>query len=225
MTCVALANTVCSIPPMNNWIQIVRNAMARQDITQAQLAEQMGKTQGAVAHWLNGRREPSIADINQMLTLLNLPPLTIQLPDDRMQNVAPADQPTRMYRYPIVSWVAAGAWREAIELAGFDTFELSDYKSKGRSFWLEVKGDSMTAPAGESIPEGMLILVDTGLEPRPGDLVVAKLADSNEATFKQFVSDAGQKYLKPLNPAYRMLSIDDNCEMVGVVTRAIRKFR
>ncbi|EOZ0474836.1 TPA: LexA family protein [Pseudomonas aeruginosa] len=199
--------------------------MARQDITQAQLAEQMGKTQGAVAHWLNGRREPSIADINQMLTLLNLPPLTIQLPDDRMQNVAPADQPTRMYRYPIVSWVAAGAWREAIELAGFDTFELSDYKSKGRSFWLEVKGDSMTAPAGESIPEGMLILVDTGLEPRPGDLVVAKLADSNEATFKQFVSDAGQKYLKPLNPAYRMLSIDDNCEMVGVVTRAIRKFR
>lgn len=55
----------------------------------------------------------------------------------------------------------------------------------------------MTAPAGESIPEGMLILVDTGLEPRPGDLVVAKLADSNEATFKQFVSDAGQKYLKP----------------------------
>lgn len=225
MTCVALANTVCSIPPMNNWIQIVRNAMARQDITQAQLAEQMGKTQGAVAHWLNGRREPSIADINQMLTLLNLPPLTIQLPDDRMQNVAPADQPTRMYRYPIVSWVAAGAWREAIELAGFDTFELSDYKGKGRSFWLEVKGDSMTAPAGESIPEGMLILVDTGLEPRPGDLVVAKLADSNEATFKQFVSDAGQKYLKPLNPAYRMLSIDDNCEMVGVVTRAIRKFR
>ncbi|HEJ1518696.1 TPA: helix-turn-helix domain-containing protein [Pseudomonas aeruginosa] len=199
--------------------------MARQDITQAQLAEQMGKTQGAVAHWLNGRREPSIADINQMLTLLNLPPLTIQLPDDRMQNVAPADQPTRMYRYPIVSWVAAGAWREAIELAGFDTFELSDYKGKGRSFWLEVKGDSMTAPAGESIPEGMLILVDTGLEPRPGDLVVAKLADSNEATFKQFVSDAGQKYLKPLNPAYRMLSIDDNCEMVGVVTRAIRKFR
>ncbi|WP_208537801.1 LexA family transcriptional regulator, partial [Pseudomonas aeruginosa] len=97
---------------MNNWIQIVRNAMARQDITQAQLAEQMGKTQGAVAHWLNGRREPSIADINQMLTLLNLPPLTIQLPDDRVQNVAPADQPTRMYRYPIVSWVAAGAWRE-----------------------------------------------------------------------------------------------------------------
>lgn len=225
MTCVALANTVCSIPPMNNWIQIVRNAMARQDITQAQLAEQMGKTQGAVAHWLNGRREPSIADINQMLTLLNLPPLTIQLPDDRVQNVAPADQPTRMYRYPIASWVAAGAWREAIEPAGFDTFELSDYKGKGRSFWLEVKGDSMTAPAGESIPEGMLILVDTGLEPRPGDLVVAKLADSNEATFKQFVSDAGQKYLKPLNPAYRMLSIDDNCEMVGVVTRAIRKFR
>ncbi|WP_235614225.1 helix-turn-helix domain-containing protein, partial [Pseudomonas aeruginosa] len=44
--------------------------MAQQGITQDQLAERIGKTQGAVGHWLNGRREPGLADINQMLTVL-----------------------------------------------------------------------------------------------------------------------------------------------------------
>ncbi len=44
----------------------------------------------------------------------------------------------------------------------------------------------MTAPAGQSIPEGMLILVDTGIEPTAGKLVIAKLPESNEATFKNW---------------------------------------
>ncbi|WP_121401788.1 helix-turn-helix domain-containing protein [Pseudomonas aeruginosa] len=202
---------------------IIRKARKARGLTLEALAHQVDSDTGNLSRIERGKQGASQELLAKILSILDLS-LT-GLAEEPAGNVAPAEQPGRLYRYPVVSWVAAGAWREAIEPASFDTFELSDYKGKGRSFWLEVKGDSMTAPAGESIPEGMLILVDTGLEPRPGDLVVAKLADSNEATFKQFVSDAGQKYLKPLNPAYRMLSIDDNCEMVGVVTRAIRKFR
>ncbi|ETD45788.1 TPA: helix-turn-helix domain-containing protein [Pseudomonas aeruginosa] len=202
---------------------IIRKARKARGLTLEALAHQVDSDTGNLSRIERGKQGASQELLAKILSILDLS-LT-GLAEEPAGNVAPAEQPGRLYRYPVVSWVAAGAWREAIEPAGFDTFELSDYKGKGRSFWLEVKGDSMTAPAGESIPEGMLILVDTGLEPKPGDLVVAKLADSNEATFKQFVSDAGQKYLKPLNPAYRMLSIDDNCEMVGVVTRAIRKFR
>lgn len=202
---------------------IIRKARKARGLTLEALAHQVDSDTGNLSRIERGKQGASQELLSKILSILDLS-LT-GLAEEPAGNVGPTEQPERLYRYPVVSWVAAGAWREAIEPAGFDTFELSDYKGKGRSFWLEVKGDSMTAPAGESIPEGMLILVDTGLEPRPGDLVVAKLADSNEATFKQFVSDAGQKYLKPLNPAYRMLSIDDNCEMVGVVTRAIRKFR
>ncbi|EIU7141734.1 XRE family transcriptional regulator [Pseudomonas aeruginosa] len=202
---------------------IIRKARKARGLTLEALAHQVDSDTGNLSRIERGKQGASQELLSKILSILDLS-LT-GLAEEPAGNVSPTEQPGRLYRYPVVSWVAAGAWREAIEPAGFDTFELSDYKGKGRSFWLEVKGDSMTAPAGESIPEGMLILVDTGLEPRPGDLVVAKLADSNEATFKQFVSDAGQKYLKPLNPAYRMLSIDDNCEMVGVVTRAIRKFR
>lgn len=142
-------------------------------------------------------------------------------------NISPATQPTKSFRYPVVSWVAAGAWAEAVEPypAGIsDTYEFSEYDSKGPAFWLTVKGDSMTAPAGQSITEGTLILVDTEAEVAPGKLVVAKLPDSNEATFKKLVSDGGRLFLKPLNPSYPIEAVDENCRIVGVVVQALQKF-
>lgn len=143
-------------------------------------------------------------------------------------NVTPALQPDRLYRYPVISRVAAGTWQEAIEVCdpwAYDNFELADYQAKGSAFWLQVSGDSMTSSVPPSIPEGHLILVDTGIEPRPGDMVVAKLVDADEATFKLLVADAGQLYLKPLNPAYRMIPIDERCRLIGVVVEAKMKLR
>ena len=142
-------------------------------------------------------------------------------------NVGEARQPIESYRYPVISWVAAGAWAEAVEPypAGFsDRYEFSEYDSKGAAFWLEVKGDSMTSPVGQSITEGTLILVDTEAEATAGKLVIAKLPDSNEATFKKLVNDGGKLFLKPLNPGYPIEPFDERCRIVGVVVRALQKF-
>lgn len=142
-------------------------------------------------------------------------------------NVGEARQPVESYRYPVISWVAAGAWAEAVEPypAGFsDRYEFSEYDSKGPAFWLEVKGDSMTSPVGQSVTEGTLILVDTEAEAAPGKLVIAKLPDSNEATFKKLVNDGGKLFLKPLNPAWRIEPFNEDCRIVGVVVRALQKF-
>jgi SOS-response transcriptional repressor LexA len=141
-------------------------------------------------------------------------------------NVALVTQPSAMFRYPVISWVSAGSWEEAVQPYpdGFsDRYELSDYDSKGPAFWLEVKGDSMTAPTGTSVPEGMLILVDTEADVKPGKLVIAKLPASNEATFKKLVDDGGVRYLKPLNPAYKMVELDESCKIIGVAVRMTGK--
>jgi SOS-response transcriptional repressor LexA len=75
----------------------------------------------------------------------------------------------------------------------------------------------MTSSVGTSFPEGTLILVAPDIEPRSGQFVVARMLDSNEATFKQLFRDAGELYLKPLNQSYPTKVVDDTWEIVGTV--------
>uniref|UniRef100_UPI0011E865FE LexA family protein n=1 Tax=Serratia marcescens TaxID=615 RepID=UPI0011E865FE len=124
--------------------------------------------------------------------------------------------------YPVISSVQAGAWCEAVEaytMKDVDLWLESDAHIQGDGFWLLVEGDSMTAPMGLSIPEGTYVLFDTGREALNGNLVVAKLEDSNEATFKKLVTDAGQSYLKGLNPAWPLIPINGNCRIIGVAVQ------
>ncbi|RMP50550.1 Repressor protein c2 [Pseudomonas savastanoi pv. retacarpa] len=194
------------------------------------LSKMTGVTPKAASKWLNGEAMPGPAKMRSLSEELNVPLAWLQngVDDTSMtsrsvasapSNVAMVEQPAVMYRYPVVSTVAAGAWMEAVESSFSDRYETTDYKAKGRAFWLEVAGDSMTAPTGVSVPEGMLILVDPGVEARPGKLVVAKLPSSNEATFKKLIDDAGQLYLKPLNPGYAMIKCTDDCKIIGVAVR------
>lgn len=122
-------------------------------------------------------------------------------------------------RYPVLSKVQAGAWCEAVEAYTLKDVGLwleSDAHIQGDAFWLEVDGDSMTAPVGLSIPEGTFVLFDTGRDPANGNLVIAKLEDSNEATFKKLVIDGPNRYLKGLNPVWPLVHINGNCKIIGV---------
>lgn len=192
-------------------------------------------SQSAASHYLTGRNALNIEAASVFARYLKVPVSAFSerlakeigsLSSSEPSNVGSTRQPIESFRYPVISWVAAGAWAEAVEPfpPGFsDRYELSDYNSKGPAFWLEVKGDSMTSPVGTSITEGTLILVDTEADVQAGKLVVAKLADSDQATFKKLVDDGGRRYLKPLNPAYPTEMCAENCRIVGVVVRALQK--
>ncbi|MDL4861416.1 S24 family peptidase [Halomonas elongata] len=144
---------------------------------------------------------------------------------DGVNNVSEPNQPAQYYRYPVVSRVQAGGWTEVVtpyEPGSEPHEESTDYRATGPAFWLEVQGDSMTAPPGSqpSIPEGALVLFDTGIEAVPGKLVAALLDDCNEATFKQLIEDGGRRYLRALNPAYPLIPINGNCRILGVAVEA-----
>jgi SOS-response transcriptional repressor LexA len=134
-------------------------------------------------------------------------------------NVEMALQPTRSFMYPEISWVQAGSAREAVEMVNVSLCpqHSSDVWAGEDAFWLRVSGNSMTSNSGNSFPEGFLILVAPDIEARQGQFVVARMIDSNEATFKQLVRDAGELYLKPLNPSYPTKPVDDTWEIVGTV--------
>lgn len=142
------------------------------------------------------------------------------------QDLSYAGRYKKREKYPLISWVSAGAWCYADEpysLSDISEWYESETTVYGHGFWLRVEGDSMTAPTGLSIPEGTLVLFDTGREPDNGNLVIAKLEDSNEATFKKLIIDGGQRYLKGLNPAWPLVPINGNCVIIAVAVQTMMK--
>lgn len=206
------------------WNELAKIRMREMDIGQEKLAEHLGLTKGAISHWLNARREPSLEDIAKIMRYLGLKEFLVNqdgtiAPSGSQVNVSGYKPYKRGESYPVLSKIQAGAWAEACEpytLKDIDLWLESDAHTQGDSFWLEVDGDSMTSPHGLSIPEGTFVLFDTGREAVNGSLVVAKLIDDNEATFKKLVIDGSQKYLRGLNPQWPMVPINGNCKIIGV---------
>lgn len=216
-----------------SWIDLVKTRMKEAGVTQSMLAEKMGMSQGAIAHWLGGKRKPSIEDIASMMNIVGIRHMTlgadglIDYPDSVLGNTEELPAKISYVKsFPVISYVQAGAWTEAVEscpASALDEWQDTTERTSENCFWLRVQGDSMTTPTGISFPEGTLILIDAEKDYQNGSFVVAKLTDINEATFKKLVIDAGQKFLRPLNTAYPTLPINGNCKIIGVVVDAKMK--
>lgn len=122
--------------------------------------------------------------------------------------------------FPLISWVQAGQWSEIVD--NFPPEDIEKWVPFGISrrdipegFCLRVRGDSMEP----EFAEGDVILVDPLKQPENGQYVVAKLLDSNEATFKKYIYDAGEISLHPLNyPKYQPIHLNGRkAHIVGVV--------
>lgn len=192
-------------------------------LNKAQFAEKCGISPATLSQMLGDNPNRNVGDkmarkIESSFSMPNGWMDTLHQPTDNSNVKFVGDyKPGR--RYPVLSSVQAGSWCEACEpytLRDIDLWLESDAHIQGEAFWLEVEGDSMTAPVGLSVPEGTFVLFDTGREPVNGSLVIAKLSDSNEATFKKLIIDGGQKYLKGLNPAWPLVPINGNCKTIGV---------
>lgn len=130
-------------------------------------------------------------------------------------------------KFPVISFVQAGDWIEAIDEhypGTADEWISIDGNFGPRTYALKVEGDSMTSPTTPSIPNGSTIIVDPDVQAEHGSLVIAKLINSNEVTFKRLSIDGNHRYLEPLNPRYQPIEINGNCIIVGVVKQAVMKF-
>ncbi|POA46673.1 Cro/Cl family transcriptional regulator [Pseudomonas sp. MPR-ANC1] len=219
---------------MDKWIELVKAKMSELKITQTELGERVGMSQGGIGHWLNKRREPGITQMNRVLQALGMDFLEVVLvirepqvtPDDDMPL---AQKYNPYFRYPVSDWRTPCEVRENgqpvyVSLTDKQVFQLTDYHARGAAFWLTVAGDSMTAPRGPSIAEGMLILVDPEAEAVPGKLVIARWADSEEAIFRKLDEEGGQRYLVPLNPTWPKALFTDDCRIIGVVVQATARY-
>lgn len=187
-------------------------------LSQDELAARSGTTQQSIVNVETGKTK-SPRNILELAKALNVSPEYLKDGDDS-SNISYVGARASKGHYPLISWVNAGCWLEAIEpyrKEDIDVWPETTVNASDGAFWLRVKGDSMTSPVGFTVPEGMIILVDPEKEPASGKLVVAKLENENEATFKQYMVDAGRTYLKALNPHHPPTIINGNCKIIGVV--------
>lgn len=185
-------------------------AMTRAGITQAELARLCGVKPPSVNGWLSGKAKflrgenllqaASALKVSQQWLATGEGPMTI------VENTEPG--PRIQGKVPLVSWVQAGAWCEAVNTIHVSEAERwmdCPVKHSNQTFVLRVRGDSMTASTGStrSYPEGCFIFVDPERrDPVNGDRVVACLLDSNDVTFKIYKNEDGRQWLQPLNQSH-----------------------
>ncbi|WP_373371686.1 LexA family protein [Atlantibacter hermannii] len=210
-----------------NWYDIAKQRIDALGLNQEKLAEHIGVTKGAVSHWLNGRRNPTLQEIGAIFKYLGVKDASFN--SDGTFTVGENEQEpvfSRQYEYPLFTSVPAGAFSEVGSFTENDAkaWVATTKKASKDAFWLEVKGHSMTAPQGmrPSFPEGMLILVDPAEEVDAGDFCVAGVFGDSEVTFKKYTWDDGKHWLEPLNPSPRYESIpcNENCRIIGKVVKA-----
>jgi len=91
---------------------------------------------------------------------------------------------------------------------------------------LEVKGLGMFDPAGAlSFREGDRIFVDQKRQAKHRSLVIVHIAGTEEASFRQVVSEEGKWLLLQLNPSlpHRMKLMDDGDRLLGVVVAKVER--
>lgn len=195
-------------------------------LSQEGIAFSMGIGQSAVGAIFNGVNALNANNAAMLANILQVgieefsPSIAKEI-SDLYKAISSDVQKRNEYEYPVFSHVQAGMFSPE-----FRTFTERDAegwisttkKASDASFWLEVDGHSMTAPAGSrpSFPEGMLILVDPEEPVDPGDFCIARL-NGDEFTFKKLIKDSGQVFLQPLNPQFPMMPCNENCRVVGKV--------
>jgi repressor LexA len=121
---------------------------------------------------------------------------------------------------PLLGCIAAGLPREA--LAESDRQLALDpvacgIRDRSRAFALQVSGDSMT---GCQIFDGDVVILESGVAPRNGDVVAAII--DNESTLKTFAQKEGKAWLRAGNPRYPDLIPVIDLTIQGVARAVIR---
>lgn len=202
----------------------IKAARTNAKLTQAALADAVGIKQASISELETGKSLSSTYNAT-IAKACGVDPVWLETGRGRMlpseSNVEPG--PDIKGRVPLISWVQAGSWCEVEDLYAVGDAEewLPCPTSHGeRTYALRVRGESMFNPhERRSFRDGDIIYVDPDKQAESGSAVIAKLDDSQEATFKQLVVEGEERYLKALNPNWpdQIIRINGSASICGVV--------
>lgn len=193
---------------MKKWYELAKARMKETGITQEKLAEHIGVSQGGVAHWLSGRREPSLEVIGQVLKFLGLPEMSVGRGTDAGlfedgSNVEPGPPITSAARRIDIMGTAQmgpdGHWVGLDDAGGW----VETWSRDTDAYALLLRGDSM-APA---IRSGWVAVCEPNHRLVPGEYVMVTTIDGQSMVKELlFQNDTGVS-LMSINAAYERRTI------------------
>lgn len=129
--------------------------------------------------------------------------------------------PTSLFgELPMLGLVEAGVPTMA-EAQNLDTMSLDGYliADRGRTFLLEVKGESMIEA---HIEEGDLVVAERASTARDGDIVVAEV--DGDWTLKYFKKLGDRTWLEPANKDFKPIYPKHSLRIAAVVRGVVRKY-
>ena len=204
----------------------------RLDLNQRKLSELLDISPAAVNLYLRGVNALNLSFAAQVSNVLGVPisDFSIRLAreaEDLAGRVNTSEGPELKDKVPLISWVQAGNWQEINLYEPVETYYYCPVPHSEQTFALQVRGASMENPhSRRSFFDGDIIFVDPEKSADHNSLVVVKLDESNEATFKQLIIEGEERYLKALNPAWpeQMIKINGNATICGVVIARLDTF-
>lgn len=223
--------------------ELLKTARKQAKTTQVQLADKINVTQGTIANWERGVREPDLDTIKRIAHALDVPPEYFIKNDSYPQNESSimktetATYPTNAVkadpeaRTSVQFWgkvsAGVGAYADGVPLRTMPADD-EDMQEGYEYAWLEVEGDSMYP----DLQDGDYILVRVQDTAQSGDMVVALVDDGCETDglVKRIETEEGSHLtLISTNPAYpprvfigeRM----NDVRIFGVVVSSKRKWR
>ena len=168
----------------------ITNRLIAKNKTQQDLADYLGASKSTVSMWVNGKRTPLMATIDQICKYFGC------TREDLLR-----DNRESYYKHsisiPVYARVAAGIPLEAVEDI-IDREEIPErWEQAGTYFGVRVKGDSM-APR---IENGDVVIVRKQSDADDGDIVIA-LVNGNDAVCKKLRKYADSIALVSNNAAY-----------------------
>ncbi|SDG86463.1 Peptidase S24-like [Pseudomonas flavescens] len=210
-----------------NFGQTIRNARKAKGWTLQQLVDELSR-RGVEFDASNlSRVERGTQAMNSTPLAAAFDALGINISTTEPPNVE--DGPRIRGMVPLISWVQAGCWNEVV-----DVYSVGDAEEwipcpvahGPRTYVLRVRGESMYNPHGRpSFRDGDFIFVDPDRPAINKSLIIAKLDDDQEATFKQLVIEGAKQYLKALNPSWPepIIQIHEDASISGVVISKLEK--
>ena len=169
----------------------LREARKARGLTQVEVADHIGLTQGSYSYWEKGKVK---LDPNSLTKLADLFGVSVDYLLGKDENIAPA----RSVKIPVLGDVAAGIPIEAVQdVVDYEEIDAA-MAATGDFFGLRIKGASMEP----RIREGDVVIVRHQEDADTGDTAVV-LVNGDSATVKRIKKEPdGGLWLLPNNPAY-----------------------